>query len=143
MPNFGISLDKEKELRATMKKLHVYEKDIKEEFVRSSGPGGQNVNKVATCVVLLHIPSGIQVKSQQGRTQGMNRYAARCRLVAKIQTRQKAERQKIISEKEKKKRQNRKRSKKLKKMILEEKNKQSEKKTARHKIRPHNLDKYF
>ena len=50
--------------------------DVVESFIRSSGPGGQNVNKVATCVALLHKPSGIIIKCQQFRTQSQNREQA-------------------------------------------------------------------
>lgn len=128
------SLENTKDLREKMKQVGVFEKDIRETFVRSSGPGGQNVNKVSTCVVLWHRPSGIKVKSQEERTQGLNRYRARCRLVTIIQERQKAEEQKAISDREKKKRQNRKRSKALKEKILKVKKQQAQKKTSRRKI---------
>ncbi len=56
------------------------EGDFEESFSASSGPGGQKANKTATCVTLLHRPSGIAVKMQKARSQSLNRYYARKRL---------------------------------------------------------------
>lgn len=70
-----------------MEELGVQESDIDEKFIRSGGPGGQNVNKVSTCVQLKHIPTGIIVKIQKDRSQGVNRFLARRSLVAKIEER--------------------------------------------------------
>lgn len=137
-----LSQERKKELRSTMLKMKIYEKDIKESFIRSSGPGGQNVNKVATCVVLLHLPTKLQVKSQQERSQGLNRYVARCRLIAKIEKLRKKEEQKIVYEQQKKKRQERKRSKSAKENILEDKKQLSRKKKTRQGIKPHKLDDF-
>ena len=142
MAQFNISEERKKDLRRTMLKLKIYEKDIKETFIRSSGPGGQNVNKVATCVVLTHLPTKLKVKSQQERSQGMNRYVARCRLVAKLERLRKKEEQKKIYELERRKRQERKRSKASKEKMLEVKKKQSLKKRGRERIQPHKLDEY-
>ncbi len=142
MPQFGFSIEKEKELRKAMRRMKIFEKDIQEDFIRSSGPGGQNVNKVSTCVVLVHMPTGTRVKAQEGRTQGLNRYTARCRLIAKIDQKQKAEQQKIIHDRAKRKRQNRKRSRALKEKILEGKRQQSQKKSSRQKIRTHKMEDY-
>ncbi len=85
MSKFGVSTEKEEALLQKMNGLGVHEADIDEKFIRSGGPGGQNVNKVATCVQLKHLPTGITVKIQKDRTQGVNRFLARRSLVSKIE----------------------------------------------------------
>jgi len=142
MAPFGTSVEGTKAIRRRMLQAKVFEKDICESFIRSSGPGGQNVNKVSTCVALHHLPSGIQVKSQQGRTQGSNRYKARCLLVAKIEQRRKDQQQAIAHDKAKRKRQNRKRSRASKEKMLEKKRHRSERKYTRRKIKAHKLEGY-
>ena len=87
MGKFGVSPEKEQALLIRMKELGVAESDIDEKFLRSGGPGGQNVNKVATCVQLKHIPTGIVVKIQDDRSQGVNRFLARRSLVSKLEER--------------------------------------------------------
>lgn len=73
-------------LTQRMAALGVKEADLEESFVRSGGHGGQNVNKVSTCVMLLHRPSGVQVKCQETRQQGLNRVVrARRMLLDKIE----------------------------------------------------------
>jgi peptide chain release factor len=64
-----------------MKRLGVREADLSERFARSSGPGGQNVNKVSTAVTLVHGPTGIAVTVQDSRSQSWNRRLARERLL--------------------------------------------------------------
>ncbi len=82
MINFGVTERKTQEylrhkLQRRMHKCNLLENDIEEKFVRSSGPGGQKVNKSSTCVHLKHISSGLAVKVQKSRSQGLNRYYAR------------------------------------------------------------------
>jgi protein subunit release factor B len=77
MINFGISQQKKQELEQRMHNCNLLENDIEETFVRSSGAGGQKVNKSSTCVHLKHVPSGLAVKVQKSRSQGLNRYYAR------------------------------------------------------------------
>ena len=77
MINFGVTERKRHELELRMHKCNLFENDIEEKFVRSSGPGGQKANKTSTCVHLKHIPSGLAVKVQTSRSQPLNRYYAR------------------------------------------------------------------
>src|SRR3954470_4018641 len=77
------------EFRKRLVALGVRESDIEESFVRSGGHGGQNVNKTSTCVMLMHRPTGLQVKCQTTRHQGLNRLQARRMLLDKIEAQRK------------------------------------------------------
>lgn len=128
---YGVSPEKEKALLEKMQHLGIREEDIAERFIRSRGHGGQNVNKVSTCVYLKHLPTGTEVKCQQERSQALNRFFARRILIQKIEDqilgRESIERQRIS----KIKRQKRKRSKRAQEKVLHLKHIQSEKKKAR------------
>jgi protein subunit release factor B len=119
-----------------MDRLGVSESDFRETFIRSSGPGGQKVNKTSSCVQLLHVPTGLAVKCQQERSQALNRFLARRLLLDRIERMQtgvvSAEKQRI----EKLKRQKRRRSRRAQEKILEQKHIQSEKKSLRAKVKP-------
>ena len=131
---FPVSEGKNEGLARAMERLGIREADLRESFIRSGGPGGQNVNKVSTCVVLKHLPSGLMVKCQQERSQAMNRYWARRilvdRLEAQIKGRQSEEAMRIA----KIKRQKRKRSKRAKDKMLEAKRSRGEKKQLRRRV---------
>lgn len=114
--------------------LGVREEDIVENFVRSSGPGGQNVNKTSTCVYLKHLPTGIEVKCQRQRSQAMNRSLARHILLSKIANKIQQDNLARQSLKAKIVRKNRPKPEGLKKRILEGKRKHAEKKLSRKKI---------
>ncbi|MDD5408487.1 MAG: peptide chain release factor-like protein [Candidatus Omnitrophica bacterium] len=122
-------------LEKKMLALRVREEDIIESFIRSSGPGGQNVNKTATCVYLKHLPTGLEVKCQRQRSQLLNRNLARHILLSKIENRIKRDLLQKQSFKAKSMRQSSKKPKGLKLMILEGKRRHSEKKSTRRKIR--------
>jgi len=128
MPLFG---DKARELEQRLARLGVRPEDLDETFVHSGGKGGQNVNKVATCVVLVHRPTGIAVKCQRERSQGANRLVARRMLADKIEEMRFGAASKRQQEAERIRRQKRRRSRRAKHKMLRDKHAQSEKKASR------------
>ena len=134
MSVFPVSLEKEDQLAQRMAALGVREADLEETFVRSGGPGGQNVNKTATCVMLLHRPTGLQVKCQTTRQQGLNRFLARQLLLDKMEARQKgradAERARVA----KIRRQKRRRSRVAKERMLADKSHRAARKESRRRV---------
>jgi peptide chain release factor len=110
---------------------HLNESELEEIFSRSSGPGGQNVNKVSTRVTLRHIPTGITVTVQESRSQFMNRQMARARLLAALQQRERQAAAAAKHAQEKLRRQNAKRPRGVKQRMLENKARQSSKKQMR------------
>jgi len=129
-----VSIDKEKVLAARMLELGVAEDEFEESFIRSSGPGGQKVNKSSSCVYLVHLPTGLSVKCQRERSQSLNRFLARRILLDKIERQQKGF---IAEEKEKRekiRRQKRKRSHRAKEKILVAKHQRAQIKSLRGKV---------
>ena len=131
MNPFGVSEAKADWLKGRMAGLGIREQDLAERFIRSGGPGGQNVNKVATCVWLRHLPSGLEVKVQRERSQALNRFLARRLLAEKLEEqrlgRLSEERRRIA----KVRRQKRRRSRRAKEKLLASKRLHSFKKQSR------------
>ena len=117
------------------RKLEISESDLREIFARSSGPGGQNVNKVSTAVTLRHLPTGISVTAQDSRSQAVNRRLARERLLEAIENVRERQRMAGIATREKERRRRSPRPPALKKKILESKRKRGELKKQRTKIK--------
>jgi protein subunit release factor B len=134
MSAFPVSTEKEAQLARRMASLGVSEADIEESFVRSGGHGGQNVNKTSTCVMLVHRPTGLQVKCQETRQQGLNRYIARRLLLDKIEERRNGFIAAKRAEIERIRRQKRKRSRRAKDKMLAGKALQSGKKDLRRRV---------
>jgi peptide chain release factor len=80
-----ISRQKQEELIARMKELNIREEDLVEKFILGRGPGGQKVNKTASCVYVKHLPSGIEIKCSKERSQEMNRFLARRELCERLE----------------------------------------------------------
>jgi len=134
MIDFGVSIAKQTELQSKFIKFNIKEEDLIEKFIHSGGNGGQNLNKVATCVYLKHIPTGIEIKCQKYRTQLLNRYKARQLLADIVEEKMLGEKSKKQKEIEKIRRQKRKRSKRAKEKILEQKHINTQKKENRKKV---------
>lgn len=134
MPDLPVSSEKLAALQADLLRLGIKEDDLEESFIRSGGNGGQNVNKVSTCVVIVHKPSGMMVRCQQERSQGMNRFLARRLLADKIAEKIHGEISKKRAEAEKVRRQKRKRSKRAKQKMLENKRFHGQKKVGRARV---------
>lgn len=118
---FPVSAEKAQALRTRLEKLGIAEADLDETFVHSGGKGGQNVNKVATCVVLVHRPTGTMVKCQRERTQGMNRYFARKLLADKIEAARLGKESAEAQERARLRRQKRRRSRRAKARMMADK----------------------
>ncbi len=120
-----------------MQRLGIQERDLEERFIRSGGPGGQNVNKVSTCVVLRHRPSGLEVRCQQERSQVLNRFLARRLLLKRLE----AERLGRLSEEAQRiakiRRQKRRRSRRTQEKLLQLKRLRTLKKSLRRDVPRH------
>jgi peptide chain release factor len=131
---FPVSQEKIAALRSRMLELGIREDDLQESFVTSQGKGGQNVNKVSTCVVLFHAPSGLRIKCQQERSQGLNRYIARKLLADKIEEARAGAESRRVQEMERIRRQKRRRSRRAKNRMLDDKHARSTVKNLRGKV---------
>jgi protein subunit release factor B len=123
------------DIKNRMKQLRIYESDLEESFARSSGPGGQNVNKVSTAVTLRHLPSSISVTVQDSRSQAVNRKLARERLLDAIESAREGQRMAEIAKREKERRRKSPRPAALKRKILESKRRRADLKKQRTKIK--------
>jgi len=131
---FPVSAAKADALAARMERLGIHEDDLEESFVRSGGKGGQNVNKVATCVVLVHRLTGTLVKCQRERSQALNRFHARRLLADKVERAILGKHSAAAERVAKLRRQKRRRSRRAKEKMLAEKHSRAEIKSLRTRV---------
>ncbi|MFC1524794.1 peptide chain release factor family protein [Planctomycetota bacterium] len=131
----GVTPGKANALVNRLKQLGIKTSNVTEKFIRSSGRGGQKVNKTASCVYLKHIPSGIEVKMQRERSQRLNRFLAWRLLADKLELIKRARELKAYQKDAKLKRQNRAKPLWLKELILKTKKRHAFKKQLRQMIK--------
>ena len=88
MLRFPVSEQKQADLTDRMRQLRLAEGEIEESYFKASSPGGQKANKTLTGVNLIHRPTGVRVRCQRERSQGINRFIARRLLVEELEARQ-------------------------------------------------------
>jgi protein subunit release factor B len=108
--------------------------EVEEVFCRSSGPGGQHVNKVSTAVTLRHLPTGLSVRVSTSRSQARNRAEAIRLLAAKLEAAAVAARQLRLAQVSKNRRQRASRSRTTKRRLVESKRRRGEMKQLRKKV---------
>jgi protein subunit release factor B len=134
MVKFPVTLQTAEALERRMAALGIKEGDLEERFIKGSGPGGQKINKTSVCVYLRHLPSGIELKCQQTRSQALNRYHARKELCERLEERLEGEKSARRAAQERIRRQKRRRSKRQKEKLVQEKRVRGEIKKARTKV---------
>jgi protein subunit release factor B len=120
--------------RARMDRLRLREGDLRITFCRSSGPGGQHVNKVSTAVTIQHLPSGLVATASESRSQSMNRELALGRLLDAFERQHAEKRQERLAAASKSRRQKAKRSRGTKAKLVEGKRRRGETKKLRQKV---------
>ena len=136
MGSVPVSVTKQLALAERMRRLGVSEGDLEERFLRSSGPGGQRANKVSTCVVLRHRPSGLEVRCQRERLQGLNRFLARRLLLDRLEAQRLGRLSEVARRIAKIRRQKRRRSRRAKEKMLEAKHHRAQIKAGRQRVAP-------
>ncbi|MBI4323222.1 MAG: peptide chain release factor-like protein [Candidatus Omnitrophica bacterium] len=134
MGSVPVSVTKQLALAERMRRLGVSEGDLEERFLRSSGPGGQRANKVSTCVVLRHRPSGLEVRCQRERLQALNRFLARRLLLDRLEAQRLGRLSEAAQRIAKIRRQKRRRSRRAKEKMLAAKHHRTQIKSARRRV---------
>lgn len=134
MSNTYVTKERWGRLRVEMTRLGLQEADFVEKFILGSGSGGQKLNKTSSCVYLKHVPSGLDVKCQRGRSRDLNRFYARRSLCEQVEERVQGEKSRRQQKIEKIRRQKRRRSRRQKERMLATKHLQSKKKQLRGRV---------